>query len=293
MARTIPLTIVAAGDDAGAKPPVTLDGTLDLPESSDSQHDAAVLLLHGAGGDLHGGHLDGTAAAFANAPLHPLPVVRVTMRSPSEPYRLRCARGALASAKRHPALAGVSRWILAGHSNGARVAARLAAELRAHHERGDRVLACALFSYPLHPPGKRDALRDAEILALPPECPLFFCVGEGDPFAEPRRLRAFLDRVRARGTRVVEHLVERGGHSLGAGKKGEAAVEALRAARDAAVAFAEEAAAAAASDAGVDSNDGMVESKPKAEAKGGKRRAREVEGEDGGRGRTRARRRGR
>jgi predicted alpha/beta-hydrolase family hydrolase len=289
MARTIPLTIVAAGDDAGAKPPVTLDGTLDLPESSDS-HDAAVLLLHGAGGDLHGGHLDGTAAAFANAHLHPLPVVRVTMRSPSEPYRLRCARGALASAKRHPALAGVSRWILAGHSNGARVAARLAAELRAHPERGDRVLACALFSYPLHPPGKRDALRDAEILALPPECPLFFCVGEGDPFAEQRRLRAFLDRVRARGTRVVEHLVERGGHSLGAAKKGEAAVEALRAARDAAVAFAEEAAVAAAAEA--DSDDGRFESKAEAKAKGGKRRARKVEGEDGRRGKTRARRRG-
>ena len=84
MARTIPLEIVAAADDAGAKPPVTLDGTLDLPESSES-HDAAVLLLHGAGGDLHGGHLDGTAAAFANATARPRPVVRVTLRSPSEP----------------------------------------------------------------------------------------------------------------------------------------------------------------------------------------------------------------
>ena len=209
MARTIPLEIVAAADDAGAKPPVTLDGTLDLPESSES-HDAAVLLLHGAGGDLHGGHLDGTAAAFANATSRPLPVVRVTMRSPSEPYRLRCARGALASAERHPALAGVSRWIFAGHSDGARVAARVAAEMSANPERGDRVLACAFFSYPLHPPGWRDARRDAEIFALPPECPLFFCVGEGDPRLDARRFRASLDEVRARGTRVEVRISSRG-----------------------------------------------------------------------------------
>ena len=114
--------------------------------------------------------------------------------------------------------------------------------MSANPERGDRVLACAFFSYPLHPPGSRDARRDAEIFALPPECPLFFCVGEGDPYLDARRVRAFLDEVRARGTRVVEHLVERGGHSLGAAKKGEAAAGALRAARDAAVAFAARAA---------------------------------------------------
>lgn len=279
MARTIPLKIVAAGDDAGAKPPVTLDGTLDLPESSES-HDAAVLLLHGAGGDLHGGHLDGTAAAFANATARPLPVVRVTMRSPSEPYRLRCARGALASAERHPALAGVSRWIFAGHSNGARVAARVAAEISANPERGDRVLACAFFSYPLHPPGSRDARRDAEIFALPPECPLFFCVGEGDPYLDARRVRAFLDEVRARGTRVVEHLVERGGHSLGAAKKGEAAAGALRAARDAAVAFAARPAKDARARVGSDDARGRFESRAK--GKGGKKRAREGGGQGRG-----------
>jgi predicted alpha/beta-hydrolase family hydrolase len=62
-----------------------------------------------------------------------------------------------------------------GHSNGARVAATLAAELHAEGGAGgaggagggSAPAGCVLFSYPLHAPGNISKLRDAEVLALP------------------------------------------------------------------------------------------------------------------------------
>ena len=69
-----------------------------------------------------------------------------------------------------------------GHSNGARVAATLAAEL---HAEGAGALAapagCVLFSYPLHAPGNTSKLRDAEVLALP--VPTLFVRGTRDAFS--------------------------------------------------------------------------------------------------------------
>ena len=257
-----------------------VDGTLDLPESSDSQHDAAVLLLHGAGGDLHGGHLDGTAAAFANASPHPLPVVRVTMRSPRSPTPAMRARRPRVR-QRHPALAGVSRWILAGHSNGARVAARLAAELRANPERGDRVLACALFSYPLHPPGKRDALRDAEILALPPECPLFFCVGEGDPFAEREVAFERSSTGFERGARGSSSTSSRGVGTRWARGRRERRRWRRCARRETPPSRSRRRRRRRRRRRGFGRREGRVESGSGSGSEGGKRRAREVEGEDG------------
>ena len=50
-------------------------------------------------------------------------MIRVTMLSPSLPYRLRAARAALECAKK---ITPFTKLILAGHSNGARVAATLA-----------------------------------------------------------------------------------------------------------------------------------------------------------------------
>ena len=77
-----------------------------------------------------------------------------------------------------------------GHSNGARVAATLAAELHAEGGAGgaggagggSAPAGCVLFSYPLHAPGNISKLRDAEVLALP--VPTLFVRGTRDAFSQ-------------------------------------------------------------------------------------------------------------
>ena len=92
------------------------------------------------------------------------------MKSPSLPYRLRAARGALECAKKTPYCLNVTKLVLAGHSNGARVAATLATELLEQKEEKipafPKPVACLLFSYPLHAPGNISGLREDEVLAL-------------------------------------------------------------------------------------------------------------------------------
>lgn len=118
------------------------------------------------------------------------PVMRVTMTSPSLPYRLRAARAALACARKSSHCRNVSKLVLAGHSNGARVAATLATELLQEREKqeGDSKLGkpvgCVLFSYPLHAPGNISGMRDAELLAL--RVPMLIIRGEV-PLEHPSR----------------------------------------------------------------------------------------------------------
>jgi hypothetical protein len=181
MAKTVEIEVVCAGKKPGET--VTLPGAVTSP-SDGRASDTGVILLHGAGGDLHGGHMNTTAAYFAD---HlGTPVFRVTMKSPDGNYRLRAAHGLISVALSH----GVSRFILAGQSNGARVCCNLFSQLvdNENHdafpkarpsaellERFDetkttiengspaRVSGLVLFSYPLHAPGKtseRDLRRD-------------------------------------------------------------------------------------------------------------------------------------
>ena len=86
--------IEAEPDGRGTK----LEGLVTISETTIDRrdNDLAVLLLHGAGGDLHGGHLDDTSDYLA---WMGFPVVRVTMKSPGALYRMRAAHAAMAAAK--------------------------------------------------------------------------------------------------------------------------------------------------------------------------------------------------
>jgi predicted alpha/beta-hydrolase family hydrolase len=54
----------------------------------------------------------------------------------------------------HPALASVTRWIVGGHSMGARAAADAAAQAEQSDHQGPVIVGAVFSSYPLHPPGK-------------------------------------------------------------------------------------------------------------------------------------------
>jgi len=146
-----------------------------------------LALTHGAGGDVDAPDL--TAARDAALRLGGA-VARVT-----QPYRVAGAR-APGSAVRQDAAwveviaalravtgdgpGGQPPLVQGGRSNGARVACRTAAATGA-----DAVIALA---FPLHPPGRPDRSRAAE-LRVPPGVKLLIVNGDRDPFGVPGRRR--------------------------------------------------------------------------------------------------------
>jgi predicted alpha/beta-hydrolase family hydrolase len=133
-----------------------------------------LVLGHGAGGGVDAPDLvavrDGAVAAGVR-------VVRVT-----QPYRMAGRRAPAPAGQLDEAWTAVVRQIavpglpliFGGRSSGARVACRTAATLGAAG-----VLALA---FPLHPPGKPERSRAAE---LPAELPTLVVNGDRDPFGVP------------------------------------------------------------------------------------------------------------
>lgn len=158
-----------------------------------------VLLSHGAGGQRDSADLsalslalpeDGWIVALVDQPW------RVAgRRVASAPPRLDAAFVAVVTAL----LTGVDALprpvVSAGRSAGARVACRTAAALAP-----DGVLAV---SFPLHPPGRPDRSRYAELAAaVSLEVPLWVIQGERDAFGAPQELlQAGLDPRRLRPVR--------------------------------------------------------------------------------------------
>jgi len=165
-----------------------------------SKNSTGVLLNHGAGGDLSSGSLSDYAQSFAEAGY---PCLRITCRGPLA-YRVAVAKKILLSQSPVPSFPKVTQWITSGHSMGARVAAQLASDLP------DIVVASIFFSYPLHPPGSPEKLRDDPLARL--TLPLLFIRGTKDPFCTEKPWREVLKRLN--GRKVEVHGVEGGGHGL-------------------------------------------------------------------------------
>jgi predicted alpha/beta-hydrolase family hydrolase len=184
--------------------------TLNLPQSTTAvPQSTAVCLLHGAGGDHRSGHLPAIAAACAGAGV---PCLRFTCRGGNLQHRIAVCEAVLdRAAAELPALRHVDRWIMAGHSMGGRVACAVACSTSS-------VLGCILLSYPLHPPGRTDELRDALLTAV--QQPLLLVRGTKDPFSKDEQWGAVLPRLRSRAW--LQHSVEGGDHALKLGGAGAA-----------------------------------------------------------------------
>jgi predicted alpha/beta-hydrolase family hydrolase len=144
-----------------------------------------LVLGHGAGGGVESADLVAVTAEAAGAGWR---VVRV-----EQPWRVAGKRIATAPPRLDEGWSAVlahlraadvltGRLVLGGRSAGARVACRTAAE---HGAAG--VLALA---FPLHPPGKPEKSRAAELTAVP--VPLVVVQGETDAFGGPAEVAAAL-----------------------------------------------------------------------------------------------------
>jgi uncharacterized protein len=106
------------------------------------------------------------------------------------------------------------RIIIGGKSMGGRVASYIAADT-------EGVRGLVFLGYPLHPPGKKDQLRDAHLYDI--KLPMLFLSGTRDTFADRMLLEKVVRRLEDRATLVW---TEGGDHSLKVGRSGTPTLEA-------------------------------------------------------------------
>jgi predicted alpha/beta-hydrolase family hydrolase len=170
----------------------------------------AIALTHGAGGNAQMPLLLEAARALAEAGFvvlrYDLAFRRKRPKGPPSGSAAadRASIQATAEALREMV---PGRVILSGQSYGGRQSTLLASEIPTVAG------ALLLFSYPLHPPGKPEALRTAHFPSL--RMPAVFIQGTKDPFGTPDEIRSAVALIPS-PTRVS--LVEGGGHDLKGGK---------------------------------------------------------------------------
>jgi predicted alpha/beta-hydrolase family hydrolase len=165
------------------------------------QPNAVLVLGHGAGGDLNDPLLAAVAKALSS---RGMTVVRFNFpyrdagrRAPGSQADSENAYRDVATSQR---MAGVPLFC-GGKSYGGRMASHIAAE-------GFEMDGLVFLSYPLHPPGKPDRLRDAHLRDI--HAPMLFIQGTRDPFAQADLLDKTVTSLR--DARLLR--IEGGDHSL-------------------------------------------------------------------------------
>lgn len=125
------------------------------------------------------------------------PYMAAGRKGPDRPPVLEATWCAVIEALREPK----RKIVVGGRSMGGRIASQVVAE-------GTKVDALALFAYPLHPPGKPDALRIEHLPKL--KLPTLFVSGTNDAFGKPDELRVAAKRVR--GAKL--HLLDGADHGF-------------------------------------------------------------------------------
>jgi predicted alpha/beta-hydrolase family hydrolase len=176
-------------------------GWLDEPSGSPI---ALIVLGHGAGGSASSPRLRAIADAFAGRDIAVFRFDFLYRRAGKSipdrmPLLLECYRSAADAAR---SILPDIPLILGGHSMGGRVASMLVAE-------GYSCDGLLLLSYPLHPPGKPDQLRDQHLAEI--EVPVLLFSGTNDPFCTPALMEEVLSRVRSN---FRMNWIEKADHSL-------------------------------------------------------------------------------
>jgi predicted alpha/beta-hydrolase family hydrolase len=165
---------------------------------------AAVVVAHGAGGDMTGGLLEGFSACLYEATFGTLrfnfPYAEQGRKSPDAAgVLIRAYRAAFELTR---TLAQEKPVFVGGKSLGGRMASMAVAE-------GLRADGLVFLGYPLHPPGKPDRLRDEHLYGI--REPMLFLQGTEDPFARFDLIEQLVERL---GRWAVLHPVEGGDHSF-------------------------------------------------------------------------------
>ncbi len=160
-----------------------------------------VLLGHGAGGNLYTPGLAKFAAALAargvGAVRFNFPYAEARRKVPDRQATLEACFRAVAT----EVAARTSHLFLGGRSMGGRIASHLVAD-------GYPAAGLVFLSYPLHPSGQPDRLRDVHLGKI--AVPMLFLQGSRDSFARPDLLASTLARLKT----ATLYVLEGGDHSL-------------------------------------------------------------------------------
>lgn len=198
---------------------------LEPPDGTGPLEGSLLVLWHGAGGDVDNGFLRATTSAFTRAGARAARArfaYRVAGKKVPDrmPKLMASAREAIAEAVK--SAGGPRRIFLGGRSMGGRVASMVVAD-------GDPCDGLIFLSYPLHPPGRKDTLRDEHLERV--RCPMLFLQGDRDEFCDLELLRQALEK-RDASSRSTVVVYEGRGHSLRRADEREVAEAALRWAAD-------------------------------------------------------------
>jgi hypothetical protein len=175
--------------------------------------DGPVLVVgHGAGAGMDHPFIVGLCDALAGEEIAALrfnfPYMEAGRRTPDQAANAIAAFRCVFDAATERA--GGRQVLAGGKSYGGRIASMAAAD-------GMPAAALVFLGYPLHPPGKPDRIRDEHLYRL--EIPMLFLHGTKDPFAEPTRLAAVVEKLGDRATLVD---LDGAGHSFERSRKDDA-----------------------------------------------------------------------
>jgi len=191
--------------------PVSLDenvsGVLAVPQRFEAGRTAAVIVAHGAGNDMDNPLLVHFAEGLCRSGYLSLrfnfPYKEKGQKAPDpQPKLIHTWQAAFEFVKNHPEF-NPSRIVAAGKSMGGRVASQMTAE--------SLIPASALvfLGYPLHPPGKKEQLRDAHLYRI--AVPMLFFAGTRDPLCDLGLMKPVVSRLK--GPAALE-VIEGGDHSF-------------------------------------------------------------------------------
>src|SRR5678815_704475 len=170
---------------------------------------STLILGHGAGANQISGFMRLFANGLAERGLDVITFNFLYMEQgrhvPDPKQKLEaCYLAVINAASRHKKLKG-NQLAIGGKSMGGRIASQVAAQ----PEGAKAVDALVFLGYPLHPPGRRDKLRDSHLPEI--KAPMLFVQGSRDTFGTPDELRAVFEKHQLSQTL---HVVEGGDHSL-------------------------------------------------------------------------------
>ncbi|KAM7407711.1 hypothetical protein PAMA_003450 [Pampus argenteus] len=183
-----------------------LDAALCVPASVEHLH-TAVILTHGAGGDMNFKHLLSLAHALAS---HGFICLRFTCKALNLGYRVKAYHAVwhyLQSLQRFT----IKHICVGGRSMGCRAAAALARQLSDESEDAVRGVIC--LSFPLHPPGQTHThrKRSEDLRELPEHVPVLFVSGTEDNMCD----RVLFDRtIKEMKAQVEVFWLNGGNHGL-------------------------------------------------------------------------------
>ncbi len=188
-----------------------VSGVVAVPADYKKAKTVGIILAHGAGNDMENPLIVFLSNGLAEAGFLTLrfnfPYKEKGRKAPDSQKKLvQTWQQVIRFLKTHPEF-GTKKIVAAGKSMGGRVASQMAAS-------GELPADClVLLGYPLHPPGKKDQLRDAHLYAL--RVPVLFFAGTRDTFCDLDLLHMVLGRMKSDWDLEV---IDGGDHSFGVSK---------------------------------------------------------------------------